>query len=62
MDVRMAVLRYVVNGGDPRFAEPYLVMTVRQRAQCTRDQVWEALWGLAGGGLIYLDPDKQRHS
>jgi hypothetical protein len=62
MDVRMTVLRHVVTGADTRFSESYLVAAVRQQVQCTRDQVWEALWGLVGDGMIFLDPAGQRSS
>ena len=57
MDVRMAVLRQAVGGA--KFYEGNMVARVMQEARCTRDQVWEALWGLVGEGLIYLDPDRQ---
>jgi hypothetical protein len=49
----MAVLREAVSGA--KFGEGYLVTAVMRQVQCTRDQVWETLWGLVGEGLIYLD-------
>jgi hypothetical protein len=57
MDVRMAVLQQAVAGA--KFHEGNMVARVIQEAHCTRDQVWETLWGLVAEGLIYLDPDRQ---
>jgi hypothetical protein len=55
VDVRRAVLSHLGSGGDSRFGGSYLVATVRQQARCADTDVWEALWGLIGDGLIYLD-------
>lgn len=35
---------------------------VRQQTGCSDTQVWEALWGLVGEGLIYLDTAGQQSS
>lgn len=42
-----------------RFGHPYLARTVAERANCRPHEVWEALWGLVGEGLVYLDPAGQ---
>ena len=55
VDFRRAVLRHLGSGADSRFGRSYLVSTIRQDAQCADTDVWEALWGLVGGGLVYLD-------
>jgi hypothetical protein len=44
---------------DTRYAESYLPAEIRQRSGCRPTEVWEALWGLVGDGLIYLDPAGQ---
>lgn len=58
-DVRRAVLAHLLSKGDPRFGHWYLVAGVGKQAECTQDEVWEALWSLAGDGLIYLNPSGQ---
>lgn len=55
VDVRRAVLQHLGNGGASRFGRPYLVGTTHQETGCSETEVWEALWGLVGDGLIYLD-------
>lgn len=60
IDVRTAVLqRLVVARGDNRFNPAYLVNPIAQEVGCHPYLVWEALWGLVGDGLIYLDPAGQ---
>jgi hypothetical protein len=54
-DVRRAVLQRLGNGGASRFGRPYLVGTIHQETGCSEAEVWEALWGLVGDGLLYLD-------
>ena len=54
-DVQRAVLQCLGNGGASRFGRPYLVGTIHQETGCPEAEVWEALWGLVGDGLIYLD-------
>lgn len=54
-EVRRAVLKYLGCEGDPRFARSYLIANIRQETQCADADVWEALWGLVGDGLLYLD-------
>lgn len=54
-NVRRAVLGYLARGADPRFSHHYVVGNVRQEVGCADAAVWEALWGLVGDGLIYLD-------
>lgn len=49
------MLALLGSGGDPRFGASYLANAVRQQAMCSEPEVWEALWGLVGDGLIYLD-------
>jgi len=55
VDVRRAVLAYLGRGADSRFSHHYVVGSVSQEAGCPSTAVWEALWGLVGDGLIYLD-------
>jgi len=55
VDVRRAVLALLESGGGGRFGRSYLVATIRQRLHCADTDVWEALWGLVGDGLVYLD-------
>lgn len=52
----MAVLqRLVTPHTDCRFNPAYLVNPIAQQVGCRPHEVWEALWGLVGDGLIYLD-------
>lgn len=63
MDVRTAVLqRLVTPGADTRFNAAYLVNPIAQQVGCRPHEVWEALWGLVGDGLIYLDTAGQGSS
>lgn len=55
VDVRRAVLDRLARGSDLRFGRPYLVGTLHREVGCSETEVWEALWGLVGEGLIYLD-------
>ncbi|MFE7868765.1 hypothetical protein ACFUYE_00225 [Micromonospora humida] len=55
VNVRRAVLQRLGSGGASRFGRPYLVGTIHQETGCSEAEVWEALWGLVGDGLIYLD-------
>lgn len=55
VDVRRAVLQRLGNGATSRFGRPYLVGTIHQETGCSETEVWEALWGLVGEGLVYLD-------
>lgn len=55
VDVRRAVLRQLWRGGASRFGRPYLVDAVHQEIGCSETEVWEALWGLVGEGLLFLD-------
>lgn len=54
-DVRRTVLGRLSNGGDSRFGRSYLVSPLYRVLGCSETEVWEALWGLVGEGLIYLD-------
>lgn len=58
-DMRRAVLAYLGRGADSRFSYHYVVANVSQEASCPETEVWEALWGLVGDGLIYLDTARQ---
>ena len=44
---------------ESRFGRAYLAQEIATVANCRPHQVWEALWGLVGDGLIYLDPAGQ---
>lgn len=54
-DIRRAVISHLGSGADPRFNHMYLIAKVRKQTQWTSGDVWEALWGLVGDGLVYLD-------
>ena len=55
VDLRLAVLERLGGGGPSRFGRPYLVGTLHREVGCAETEVWEALWGLVGEGLVYLD-------
>lgn len=56
MDTRTAILqRLVTPQSAGRFGRPYLVSQIAVQVGCPEHEVWEALWGLVGDGLIYLD-------
>ena len=60
MTVRAHVLEFLATPqADARYHDAYLPAAIRQRAGCRPQEVWEALWGLVGDGLIYLDPAGQ---
>ena len=60
IDVRTAVLRRLASPhADTRFNEAYLVRPLATELGCKPHQVLEALWGLVGEGLAYLDPAGQ---
>ena len=42
------------------FGQAFLPTEVAAAAPCREHEVWEALWGLVGEGLIYLDTARQR--
>ena len=59
-DVRGAVLRRLATPhADTRFNEAYFARPVATELGCRPHQVLEALWGLVGEGLVYLDPAGQ---
>jgi hypothetical protein len=60
VDVRAAVLRRLTTAHvDTRFAEAYFVRPLADQLDCPPHQVLEALWGLVGEGLAYLNPSGQ---
>jgi hypothetical protein len=60
MDARRHALDLLATPqGDTRFGPSYLVRDIVDRAGCLRHAAYEALWGLVGEGLVYLDPDGQ---
>lgn len=44
---------------DTRFSNAYLGAAIQQRIDCRFHEVWEAVWGLVGDGLVYLDRGEQ---
>jgi hypothetical protein len=54
-NARRAVLTHLGSGADSRFGRSYLVARIQQQTQCADTDVWEAIWGLVGDGLVYLD-------
>lgn len=55
MDVRQQAMQLLASGVDPRFGEACLPSTIATLTRCQRHEAWEALWGLLGDGLVYLD-------
>lgn len=62
VDVRGAVLNRLGSGGSSGFGRSHLVGTLRGEIGCSETEVWEALWGLVGEGLVYLDTAGQGSS
>jgi hypothetical protein len=59
-DLRGAILRRLADGeGDPRFAEAYFPMETAKALDVRLIDVYEALQGLQGNGLLFLDPAGQ---
>lgn len=57
---REAVLRHLSTPhAEHRFNRAYLVAAVLPGTGGREHEVWEALWGLVGDGLVYLDPAGQ---
>jgi len=62
-NLREHILQHLVTPqAENRFGDAYLVQEVAAATQSRRTEVFEALWGLVGDGLIYLDKDGQRGS
>jgi hypothetical protein len=61
-EIRDAVLQRLAQGEDSRFGESYLPMATARAITARLTDVWEALWGLMGDGLIFLDPAGQSQS
>ena len=60
MDLRVRLLQHLATPqAEARFGYPYLVAEISRAAACRPHEVWEALWGLVGEGLVYLDPAGQ---
>jgi hypothetical protein len=56
VDIRTRVLQHLgTPHAESRFAEAYLVHKITEATNCRPHLVWEALWGLVGDGLVYLD-------
>jgi hypothetical protein len=61
MSVRACVLELLAAPEtDTRHGAAYFPERVRERVRCRPHEVWEALWGLVGEGLIFLDPAGQQ--
>ena len=60
MELRRRILEHLgTPHAESRFGHPYLARTIADEAICRPHLVWEALWGLVGEGLVYLDPAGQ---
>lgn len=60
MSIRSDILEHLATPhAEARHGDPYFPAEVRKRAGCKEHELWEALWGLVGEGLIFLDPDGQ---
>jgi hypothetical protein len=60
MELRRQILEHLgTPHADSRFGHAYLARTIADEAGCRPPLVWEALWGLVGEGLVYLDPAGQ---
>ena len=63
MELREHILGYLVTpGADTRFGDPYLLRHVAVQASRPQHEVAEALWGLVGDGLAYIDKVDQGSS
>lgn len=63
MELRTYVLQQLVTPrADTRFGSGYLVASLVQTTSHPPHQIYEALWGLVGEGLVYLDPAGQGSS
>jgi len=63
VEIRTRVLQHLgTPHAESRFAEAYLVRSISEVADCRPHVVWEALWGLVGDGLVYLDSAGQGSS
>lgn len=59
-DLRSAILRRLADGeGDSRFAEPYFPRETAEALDVRLIDVYEAIQGLQGNGLLFLDPAGQ---
>lgn len=60
MELRESILKHLVTPhAESRFGDSYLVRQIATAAGCRPHEVFEALWGLVGDGLIYLDKEGQ---
>jgi hypothetical protein len=60
MELRRQILEHLgTPHADSRFGHAYLARTIADEAGCRPHLVWEAIWGLVGEGLVYLDPAGQ---
>lgn len=63
MDPRTHLLEHLATPhSEARFNEAYLVSQVCTQSGCRPHQGWEALWGLVGEGLVFLNPSGQGSS
>ncbi len=63
MDLRAHVLQHLATPhAERRFAQAYLVREILGQTGCQPHEVYEAVWGLVGEGLVYLDPAGQGSS
>lgn len=61
MDLRAHLIQFLATPyAETRFAQPYLVTEVARQTGCPPHEIYEALWGLVGEGLVYLDPAGQQ--
>jgi hypothetical protein len=59
-DLRGSILRRLADGeGDSRFAEPYFPLQTATACSVRLVDVYEAIQGLQGDGLVFLDPAGQ---
>lgn len=60
MQLRTAILnRLAAPETDTRFGYSYFPHETIAALECRPDEFWEAMWGLLGDGLVYLDPAGQ---
>ncbi|SDN41853.1 hypothetical protein [Geodermatophilus sp. DSM 45219] len=63
VNLREHILQHLVTSqAENRFGDAYLVQQVTTATRSPRTEVFEALWGLVGDGLIYLDKAGQSSS
>ena len=60
VELRSAIInRLATPHLDTRFGESYFPHETMAATACRQHEFWEAVWGLIGDGLVYIDPAGQ---